>query len=73
MSGKKNEKAPSIEETFLQIEEIIEQMESQEITLDNSFACYKQGIEKLRSCNSMLDEVEKKMQVLNAEGEPEEM
>lgn len=73
MSENKKETAPSLEETFLQIEEIIQKMENQEVSLDESFALYQQGITKLKNCNTMLDEVEKKMQILNANGELEEM
>lgn len=77
MSEKKPEKAPSLEETFSQIESIIEKMESPEVTLDESFGLYTQGIDCLKHCNILLDEVEKKMLVLNAEGEdvitPEEL
>lgn len=72
MSGKKKDETPSLEEAFSQMEEIIEKMESQDISLDESFALYQQGMEMLKSCNAMLDTVEKKMQILNAEGEPEE-
>ncbi len=72
MSAKKKSETPSLEEAFSQMEEIIEKMESQDISLDESFALYQQGMEKLKSCNEMLDTVEKKMQILNAEGEPEE-
>lgn len=61
-----------IEETFLQIEDIIGQMEGTEITLDDSFRLYQSGMEKLKNCNHMLDEVEKKMQLLNTQGELEE-
>lgn len=66
------EKTPTLEETFLQLEEMIEKMEQPEITLDDSFALYQSGMEKLKSCNSMLDAVEKKMQVLTADGQTEE-
>lgn len=60
-------KKPSLEETFGQIEEIIGKMEQQEVTLEESFALYQQGVEKLKVCNTLLDEVEKKMQVLEAD------
>lgn len=60
-------KKSSLEETFGQIEEIIGKMEQQEVTLEESFALYQQGVEKLKVCNTLLDEVEKKMQVLEAD------
>jgi exodeoxyribonuclease VII small subunit len=62
-----------LEETFLQIEDIIRQMESPEVSLDESFSLYQSGVGKIRDCNVMLDEVEKKMQILNADGTIGEM
>lgn len=63
------EKKPTLEETFVSIEEIIEKMEGTDVTLEESFALYQNGIEKLKNCNEILDQVEKKMQVMNEEGE----
>ena len=65
-------KAPTLEDNFIQIEEIIAQMEKPDISLDDSFALYQQGVDKLKTCNHMLDAVEKKMQIMNEEGELEE-
>lgn len=62
-----------LEETFLQIEDIIRQMENPEVSLDESFELYQSGVGKLKECNGMLDEVEKKMQILNADGTLGEM
>lgn len=62
----------SLEDTFRQIEEIIQHMESPTVSLDESFRLYQDGMMKLKNCNQMLDEVEKKMQILNSEGELEE-
>ena len=64
---------PTIEETFAQIEAIIEQLERPEVTLDQSFRLYQQGVGQLKTCTALLDEVEKKMLVLNAEGDLEGM
>ena len=59
----------TLEETLGQVEEIIRQMEESEVSLETSFQLYQQGVEKLKTCNTMLDEVEKKMLVLNQNGE----
>lgn len=72
MSEAKKEKTPSLEENFSSLEDIITQLESQEITLDESFALYQSGVKALKNCSNLIDEVEKKMQVLNEEGELEE-
>ena len=61
-----------LEEKFLKIEEIIRQMENPKVSLE-SFALYQSGVGKLKECNGMLDEVEKKMQILNADGTLGEM
>lgn len=72
MSGNEQKKSPSLEETFLQIEDIIDKMENQDISLEESFSLYQQGIGKLKECNQLLDTVEKKMQIIGQEGESEE-
>jgi len=59
----------TLEEKLAQIEEIIHKMEEPEVALDASFALYQAGIEQLKDCNQMLDSVEKKMQILNLNGE----
>lgn len=58
----------TLEETFEQIEEIIRQMEKPDVTLDESFSLYENGIGKLKKCNALLDTVEKKMQVIRENG-----
>lgn len=73
MSEKKETQSFTLEEAFAQIESIIEQMEQPEVSLDDSFALYQQGIGQLKHCSQLLDKVEKKMQVLNAEGVLEDM
>lgn len=59
----------TLEERISRVEEIICKMEEPEVSLDTSFQLYQAGIEQLRKCNEMLDTVEKKMQVLNLNGE----
>ena len=68
MSEEQTKQNVSMEETFEQIETIIKQLESPEVTLDDSFRLYQAGVEKLKMCNLLLDTVEKKMQVMQADG-----
>ena len=72
MSEKKEETGQSLEETFLELDALIAQMEQPGQSLDESLRLYQQGTDKLKLCNQMLDEVEKKMQVLAADGTLEE-
>ena len=67
------EKKPTLEENFAQIETILEQMEKPDVSLEEALGLYQQGVVQLKVCNEILDEVEKKMQILNADGELEEM
>ena len=68
-----NEKKPTLEEAFTQIEAILTQMEEPEISLEEAFALYQQGVLQLKNGGTILDEVEKKMQILGEDGEIEEM
>ena len=67
----KNEKA-GLEERFSMIEDILGQMEDENVTLDQSFDLYKQGIEQIKAANADLDRIEKAMLVMNEDGELEE-
>lgn len=66
------EKNVSLEDRFEHIEEIIEKMETGDITLDKSFELYKNGLEEIKAANAMLDEIEKAMLVMNEDGSLEE-
>jgi len=55
----------TLEEILLEIEAIIAKMQQREVSLEDSFAMYEQGIRKLKQCNEKLAGVEKKMMVLN--------
>ena len=61
----------SLEELFAEAEELIGRMEEPELSLEDAFSAYEQGMRIIRACNSRIDQVEKKMLVMNAEGELE--
>ena len=62
----------SLEEIFSDLEQTIKKMEEGEISLEEAFQLYHQGMEMLKACNSKIDKVEKKMLVLDEEGEEHE-
>lgn len=62
-------KEAGLEELFAEIEEILDEMEGQEITLEKSFLLYEEGMKKLKQCNAAIDKVEKKMLVIREQGE----
>ena len=69
MSEKKKE---NLEEMFKDLEELIGKMENEEITLAQTFDLYNNGMELLKKCNLSIDEVEKKVLVLDENGETDE-
>ncbi len=66
MAAKKTEM--SIDEKMDTLDGIIEKMESSEISLEDSFTLYKQGVELVKSCNDSIDRVEKEVLKLNEDG-----
>ncbi len=58
----------SIEEAFLQLRTILQKMDEEGVTLEETFSCYERGMKLIRYCNSTIDRVEKKVQKLSAEG-----
>lgn len=62
----------SLEEIFSDLEQTIKKMEEGEISLEESFQLYHQGMDMLKACNSTIDKVEKKMLLLDEEGEEHE-
>ncbi len=66
------DKKLSIEESFAQIEKIIEKLENPEISLEDSFKEYQAGMDLLKNCDKQIEKVEKKILVLNDNGESHE-
>lgn len=62
----------TLEEHFTQLEEIIEQMQGEDVSLEESFSLYEQGMKTLKNCNQKIDAVEKKILQMNEAGELEE-
>lgn len=58
----------SLEEAFEQIEEVISHLETEEITLEQSFLEYNRGMKLLQHCNEKIDRVEKKVLQINENG-----
>ena len=58
----------SLEEAFAQIEDVIAHLETEEITLEESFREYNRGLRLLQHCNSAIDRVEKKVLQINEDG-----
>ncbi len=62
-------KKESLEESFVKLDEIINSLESGELSLEDSFKMYNDGIKLVKNCNAQLDKVEKQIIVLNEDGD----
>ena len=59
----------TMEETFEALDNIVRQLESGEASLEDAFVMYQKGMELLKECSKKIDTVEKKMFVLNENGD----
>ena len=55
----------TIEEGFASLQDILTQMENSDVTLEQSFKLYNDGIGIVKELNEKLLEVEGKLQVIN--------
>ncbi|MCK5451414.1 MAG: exodeoxyribonuclease VII small subunit [Candidatus Omnitrophica bacterium] len=57
-------KETSFEKTVEKLEQIIEELENGELSLDVSLKKYEEGVKLARNCRKKLDEAKKKIDVL---------
>ncbi|WP_343208451.1 exodeoxyribonuclease VII small subunit [Anaerolentibacter hominis] len=62
-------KAKKFDDYFSELETVISDLECGELSLEESFRRYKDGIKLLKSCNDSIDKIEKQIIILS---EPEE-
>ena len=66
------EKEQTLEKLFTQLEDVIREMEQGEVSLEEAVELYNKGVDTLKMCNEKIDKVEKKILVLDNEGETHE-
>ena len=71
MENEKEER--NLQEMLKTLDEQIRALESEDISLEDSFLIYEQGMKLIKECNDKIDHVEKKVLELNAEGMLQEM
>ena len=64
-----NREEITIDEAFLALDAIVEALEGREITLEESFQKYQEGMGLVKKCSEKIDAVEKKVLILNENGE----
>ncbi len=57
--------APSIEERLDKIEQLLEQMESEDTGLEETFRLYEQGLKLIKDTEASIDKVEKQIKILS--------
>jgi exodeoxyribonuclease VII small subunit len=62
----------SLETVFEQLDEIVEKLEAEDVSLEDSFGLYHKGMDLLKVCNEKIDTIEKKMMMLDENGEEHE-
>lgn len=62
----------SLEASFEKLDEMLSELESPDISLEESFQVYQEGMKLLKQCNEFIDRVEKNVLKLNENGELEE-
>lgn len=62
----------TLEQVFEQLDKVVEKLETETVSLEESFQLYHQGMDLLKICNDKIDTVEKKMMVLDENGEQHE-
>ena len=74
MSGKDREPEDNrtLQDIFAQLDEVIEGMEQEEVSLEETFELYHKGMDLLKLCSDKIDKVEKKILLVDDEGEVHE-
>jgi len=58
----------TLEEMLVLLDEHVKKLESEDISLEESFHTYEEGMNLLKECNSKIDRVEKKVMQLDDDG-----
>ena len=66
------EKKENLEEMFDRLDQVIGTLEGEDVSLEEAFGLYDQGMKLIRRCNQTINEVEKKIPVLDENGEKHE-
>ena len=66
------EKKENLEEMFDRLDQVIGTLEGEDVSLEEAFGLYDQGMKLIRRCNQTINEEEKKILVLDENGEKHE-
>ena len=66
-------KEVTLERNFERLEELIQILADADVSLEDAFRAYGEGVSILKECNDQIDRVEKKVLALSGDGELEEL
>lgn len=67
--GKKAEKGKTLEDSFGELEIILEELDREGISLEESFDLYAKGMKLIKICSGKIEKVEKKLHIIGEEQE----
>ena len=78
MAGRKKaeteeKKELSLEDSLQALEQVMDDLSSPTLSLEASFAKYKEGMDLLLQCNRAIDKVEKELMILEENGISDEL
>ncbi len=68
MAEKNENNNLNLEENMKALDEVIRTLEKGDLSLEEAFEKYKDGMALLLKCNNSVDKVEKELQILESEG-----
>ena len=63
----------SLEQALEKLDKTIAKLQSDEVSLEASFELYKEGMDYVKICSETIEQVEKKVLMLNQEGTLDEL
>ena len=73
MTGKKTQGVGGLEKSLEELETLVEQLESGDLSLEEALKHFERGVKLTRECQAALKEAEQKVEILlkkTADGEP---
>ena len=67
------EKEFKLEEAFEKLNLIIEELEKPDISLENSFSLYQEGMKLIKASSDSIDKVEQELIILGENGDTDEL
>jgi exodeoxyribonuclease VII small subunit len=67
------DKEMKLEEAFEKLNHIMDELEKTDVSLEDSFTLYQEGMKLLKTCNDSIDKVEKELIILSENGDANEL